>query len=220
VEEGMDVLGVDISDDVVQRRMNTGGRIVRVDVTNEDSLKEIGAFDINHAVVALGDNFHATVILVYMLKNRGVPFIHVQVNTELELKAVEALGATDVILPERDQAKALAKRIHSPSLDTLIDLGKNNAIVDVDLPADWQGKSLIELNLRKEYGVNVIAVKHPPNYRGLEHVTLTPKVDEPLEAKTTLYIAGPKTAVAKIKLRAAKEQEQEAEKVREETASC
>lgn len=207
VESGVNVLAFDADPEPTQRVSVFNERTIQCDVTNENALETHGAFDITHAIVALGEHFDATVILVYLLRDKGLTNIYVQVNTELEEHAIRVLGAKEVFFPERDQAQTLARRLVTPGLAELFQLGEGTSIVGMAPPTDWEGKSLIELELRRKHGVSVVAVVHPGDARRKERVELPPDPEKPLARDVRLFVAGPTTSIAKLKERSVRDEE-------------
>lgn len=188
---GAMVMAVDGNPDIIDRVQGSISKAVCADVTNEEALLAVGAFDVNVAILGLRRHFDTSVLATYMLKKRNVRTVCVQVDTEQEGQAIRAVGADHVIFPERDMAERLAQRLLRPELADQIPLGENVGLVEVPCPPSFVGKTLLKLNIRKRFGVTVIALKYPPKVPGgREIVEVAPAPDEELKKGCGMVIIG------------------------------
>lgn len=158
---GAQVIAIDMDQDLVDEVAGQVAKAACCEATDEESLADLGAFDVDIAVVAVGKHFDITVLATHMLARRGIQGVVVQVNSERQAAAVMAVGATEAVFPEADSAKRLAERLTEPNLLERFSLGRDAGIIEVHCPARFVGKSLKEIDLRSRYGVSVIAVKTP-----------------------------------------------------------
>lgn len=191
---GHEVLGVDENQEMVQ---DLSGRLphvalVSADAADEGVLEELGLEDFDGAAVVIGENIQASVLVTMTLKDLGVPLILSRATNSLHAKVLERVGADHVVQPEREFGEFLARRISLPGLLEYFDLGEDEAIVEVKVPKSWAGKTLAELQLSRDKGLTVLAVK-PEG----EHGTM-PRPDKPLGKNDVLVVGGNKKKIDAI----------------------
>lgn len=157
-EQGCEVMAIDIHNDAVQQLSGDVTHAVVADARDKEVLKALSVADFDCAVVAIGNNLSASVLSTMNLKELGVPKVVCKAHDETEKRVLEKLGADQVVVPERDYALRLARRLASPNVLDYIELSSEYGIVEMPVPASWLGKSLKELNIRAKYGVNIIAI--------------------------------------------------------------
>lgn len=189
-EGGADVLALDVDEDVVDQISNRVTRAACLDATDEEAMRAVGAFEADTAIVSIRRHFDTTVLVTHALRRENVPQILVQVDSDKEADAIRVLGATGVIFPERDMAERIARNLLMPDLADQIPLGERHGIIDAPCPAEFVGKTLIELNIRKNHRVTVLAIrrKGSKGSGGVLHVDPAP--DEPLQKGDVLVILG------------------------------
>ncbi len=188
---GAQVLAVDVDEASVQAMVNDTTRAICANALDEEALRMNGAFDADCAIVAVRRRFDSTVLITHMLKKRGIKEILVLVDSSLEESAMLAIGATQVIFPERDMAARLARSLLMPDLADHIPLGTDVSIVSIPCPNAFVGRSLIELDIRKNDKVNIIAIAHNPTMaEGKAVVSPAPNPEVPLKATDTLFVLG------------------------------
>jgi trk system potassium uptake protein TrkA len=169
-EEGKEVIGVDRNKERIQRLQEFCSYAVVGDATDKSILESVGIEKDDAAIVSLGDNISASVLVTLYLKDLHIENIYVKIISEDHGRALERIGATEVIFPERDLARKLAKSLSSPNLIDYLPLTDEYHIVEIAPPKEFIGKTLAELGLRSKYGINILAV------RGLvpEKITMNP----------------------------------------------
>lgn len=198
---GAVVLAVDRDSAVVDAISPFVTSAVCVDATDEEALNEVGAFDMTTAIVALKHRFDTTVLVTHMLRQRGYKEVLVQVDTEKEASAIRAVGATDVVFPERDMADQIARKLLNPGLADQIPLGENIAIIDVPCPQEFIGKTLMELEIRRRYGVTVVALKDlaAAGKDRERRFQVAPAADQPLQPNHHLLLMGERRNLFRFK---------------------
>ncbi|MDX2175590.1 MAG: TrkA family potassium uptake protein [Candidatus Sumerlaeia bacterium] len=197
---GASVLAIDKMELEVDMIANHVTRAVAADATNEEVLGKLGAFDCDVAIVALRRHFDVTVLVTHMLKRNGMDEILVQVDSDKESSAIRAVGASQVIFPEKDMAETLARRLLVPDLADQIPLGEDCGVIELPVPEAFIGKSLIELDVRRNHAVNVIAVKLPPDDRSKKpKVQLNPPPGQPLPRGAVLMVLGDSRSLTRMK---------------------
>jgi len=189
--EGAQVLVIDADEKVIQKISDFVTKAVVADLSNEKTLRTLGVFDVDAAIISMPDHFDITVLVTHELKREGVGEILVQVESEAQAGALRAVGATTIIFPERDIAERTVRELISPTLADRIPLGKDVSIIEVPCPADWEHKSLIELRLRTRFHVYVIGIKRISGEDdSKEKIDILPVPDRPLKDGDNLLVLG------------------------------
>lgn len=194
---GHDVVGCDRDMDVIDEVENYATYSIEGDATDDSVLEEINVTDFESIIVSMGDNFEAAILIVTKLKNRGCQNILAKANDQLRAQALRAVGATSVILPEEETGIRLAKKISSPGVLDQFDLGPNCSGVEIKVPKEFVGKSLIEINLRKKFNVTLVLI----NRVGVEFPIISPAAEEVLLADDAIFIVGEDKYIEKLKKR-------------------
>ena len=134
------------------------------------------------AVICTASNFEASVMAVTLCKEAGVKKVIAKCANEMQRKILSRVGADEVVFPEHESGIRLAKNLLSSGFIDMISLSKDVSMVEIEVKPEWAGKNLIQLDLRKKYGINVVAVKQG------EEVDVTIDPQQPLEADMTLIV--------------------------------
>ena len=193
-ELGGEVLVVDIHDDLVQNISGDVTNAVVADARDQSVLKALGVGSCDCAVVAIGDNFGASVLVTMNLKELGVPYVVCKAHDDTHRKVLEKLGADKVITPEREVAERLAHSLYSPNALEFIELSDEYGIVEVPVPRSWAGKSILELNVRAKLGVNIIAIE------SAGRVNVSPAAQYVLKKDDILVVLGDYDALAALQV--------------------
>lgn len=185
---GTKVIAVDVSESRVNAIRDSVTKAFCADLRDREVLGELGVLDCDTAVVGLPDHFDIGVLLVHYLSTHGVKEIIAQVNTEDQAAAIEVVGATRTIFPERVAAEQLIRSLTLPGLLDRIDVTEDAAIVEVDCPDVFVGKSLKGLDLRKKYNVHVVGLIRKVEGSSKPQTILAPPAEEPLMADDVLMV--------------------------------
>ena len=158
-EKGCQVLAVDINEDAVQDISELVTQAVCLDATDEKALRSVGIENVDVAVVGMGNNLESSILTTLILKEVGIKDIVAKAVSEDHRKVLLKVGATKVVAPERDMGARLANTLISPEIVEHIDLSADSSIVELIPPKEFIDKTLQELDVRKKFGLNVIAVK-------------------------------------------------------------
>ena len=158
-ELGCEVLAIDQHSDLVQQISENVTQAVVADVRDKGVLRALGVADFDCAVVAIGGSLGDSVLATMNLKELGVPYVVCKAHDETHRQVLTKLGADLVVIPEQEQAGRLARSLSSPNVLDYIELSDDYGIIEVPAPAKWIGKSLKDLNVRAQLGVNIIAIK-------------------------------------------------------------
>lgn len=193
VENGMEVIAVDAE----QKIVNDAAAYLPVckcaDVTDSEVISRLGISNIDTVVVCMASNLEASVMAVTLCKEAGVKNIIAKCANEMQQKILLRVGADKVVFPENESGIRLAKNLLSSGFIDMISLSKDVSMIEIDVRDEWCGKNLIELNLRKKYGFNIVAIK-----KG-EKVNVNINPEQPLEEETTLIVIANIDKLGKIK---------------------
>ena len=183
-ELGNEVMIVDANADHVQRLSDHVTYAVVADARDEEVLESLGAKNYDCAVVAIGEDLAASILITLNLKSLGVPQVICKAKDEQQRKALEKIGADRVLIPERETGIKLAQKLTSESVLDFIELSNEFGIVEIKTPTPWVGKNLRTLNVRAKYGVSVIALR-----KG-EQIVVALDPDHELSAGDVLVLIG------------------------------
>lgn len=192
VAGGKEVLAIDEDEERTQAVSVYATHAITADATDENVLKavEIGSFDA--AVIAIGD-IQASILTALTCKELGVPYIIAKAYNEKHKKVLEKIGVDYVLIPESDMAYKTANKLINQRLNDLMEVNDRYSIIEIAVPAAWSGKSLIELDVRKHFKVNVILV-----LENGEDVNSSPGGDTVLSADDHIIIGGNNDDIAKF----------------------
>ena len=193
IENGMEVIAVDTD----QRTVNDAAAYLPVckcaDVTDAEVISRLGIGSIDTVIVCMASNLEASVMAVALCKEAGVKTVIAKCANEIQQKILLRVGADQVVIPENESGIRLAKNLLSSGFIDMVSLSKDVSIVEIDVKDEWCGKNLIELNLRKKYGINIVAVKKE------EKVNVNINPEQVLDSQTTLIVIANTSKLGKLK---------------------
>lgn len=189
---GAEVLALDVRGDLVQQIAQNVTHAVVGDAQDKEVLKALGVRNLDCAIIAIGDNLAASVLITMNLKELGVPFVVCKAHDDTHRRVLEKLGVDRVLIPEQESAQRLARTLNSHNVLDYIELSEDFGILDVPAPAGWVGKTLRELNVRAKLGVNIIAVENGGK------TNVSPSADYAICAGDTLVVLGDNIALEKV----------------------
>ena len=189
---GFEVMVVDRDPEVIQEIAPKVSYAVCVNVEESDVFEELGLANMDGAVVAFTENMGASIVAVMMCHEVGIPQIFAKSKNSVHEKILKKVGAHKVIYPESEMGKRIAKYITADNFMDWIDLSPEFSLVEMEIPKSWRGRTLLELNLRKNHQINVIGYK-----KGDEvNINLSPL--EPLPGEGILIVIGENEAIERI----------------------
>jgi len=191
-ELGNEVLAIDASEENIQQISNFVTHAVVGDARDEAVLRALGVRNYDCAIVSIGGDLSASILITLALKELGVPAVICKASNELNKKALEKVGADRVIIPEREMATKLAQSLSSSNLLDFIELSSDYGIAEISVPESWVGKSIRELNVRAKYGVTILSFKQGGR------MTVLPGVDEKIPEGTAVDVLGTNEQIAKM----------------------
>lgn len=193
VDNGMEVIAVDSE----QRIVNAAAADLPIckcaDITDPDVIRQLGIGNVDVVIIAMANNLEASVLAVTLCKEIGVKTVIAKCANEMHQKILTRVGADKVVFPENESGIRLAKNLLSSGFVDMVSLARNVSMIELDVKQEWAGKNLIELNLRKKYSINVVALR-----RGdMVSVDIDPKA--PLDAADTLIVIANTEKLKKLK---------------------
>ena len=189
---GAEVLAIDVRSDLVQQLANDVTHAVVGDAQDKEVLRTLGVRDFDCAILAIGDDLAASVLITMNLKELGVPYIVCKAHDETHRRVLEKLGADRVVIPEQEYAQRLARSLLSHNVLEYIELSKDYGILEIPAPKSWIGRTLKELNVRAKLGVNIIAVQNGST------TNVSPAADYRIQEADTMVVLGDNFALETV----------------------
>ena len=193
VNNGADVLAVDIDEDIVNSAIADIPFCRCADITDPEVIKQLGISNVDVVVIAMANNLEASVMSVILCKEAGVKMVIAKCADEMQGKILCKVGADKVVYPENESGVRLAKNLLSAGMVDLIDLSEDISVIEIPVKEKWVGKTLIELDLRKKYAINIIAIRNGEDIL----VNVDPNVQ--LSKEMQLVVIINKTNINKLK---------------------
>ena len=193
VSNGMEVIAVDADERIVNAAANELPICKCADVTDPDVIRQLGISNVDVVIIAMATNLEASVMAVTLCKEIGVKTVITKCANEMHQKILALVGADKVVFPENESGIRLAKNLLSSGFVDMVSLAKNVSMIELDAKPEWVGKNLIELNLRKKYSINVVAVRNG------ESVSVDIDPHAPLQADDKLIVIANTQRLSKLK---------------------
>lgn len=181
---GHEVLAVDENEEAVQEIVEHVTHAVQADATDESSLNALGIRNFDVAVIAIGNDMQASILVTLMMKELGLKYVVSKAMNDLHAKVLYKIGADRVVFPEREMGVKIANNLISSNILEYIELSDDYSIVETQTLSEWIGKNLVEINMRAKFGVNVMAIKRNSK------INISPKADDVIEEGDTLIVVG------------------------------
>lgn len=182
VKSGVDVIAVDSNERLVAAAAPFIPVCKCADVTDPDVIEQLGIANVDTVIIAMASSLEATVMAIMLCKEAGVETVIVKCGDEMHRKIFSKVGADQVVFPENESGIRLAKNLLSAGFVDMVELTENVSMIEMKVKPEWVGKSLIELNLRKKYSINVVGLKCG------EAISTVIDPEKPLEADMGLII--------------------------------
>lgn len=189
---GYDVLGIDINEEIVQSLADSITHAVQADATDENTLKALGVRNFDVGIVSIGDDIQASILVTLILKEIGIKYVIAKAQNDLHGKVLYKIGADRVVFPERDMGVRVAHNLVASNILDYIELSPEFSIVELEAFPEWYNKTLGELKMRKNYRLNVMAIK-----RG-EEVIVSPGAEDFITKGDILVVVGQNKDIEKL----------------------
>lgn len=190
---GLQVLAIDQDEEEAQRVAGDLDAVVSLDATDEVALRELGLEGVSCAVVTIGaEAREASILVTALLRQMGVPRIVARAMSDLHARVLLAVGAHEVISPEAEMGQRLARRLAQPNLLERLELGEGVELAELEAPASFVDRSLVELDIRRRFGVSVVALRRGGTVRA------TVDGSERIAAGDVMVVIGSAEAVGRL----------------------
>ncbi len=190
---GVEVLAVDKREEAVHEIADSVTYAAIMDVTEPGALESLGIGNMDGAIISIAENLEASVIATIVSKELGVPYVIAKAENSLHQIILEKIGADKVIFPEQAMGMSVARNIVIGNFLNLVELSPKISMIEMEMKKSWVGKTLRELDLRKNYGFNVVALKNG------EDTNTSPDPDQKLRAEETIMITGKNSDLFRLK---------------------
>jgi trk system potassium uptake protein len=194
-ENGFEVVAIDKNKEAIQRIRDYSSKAILADGTDKEVMEEIGIHENDIAIISFGEDLAASTLITLHLRQQKVKNIIVKAPNEEHKLILEKVGATDVIIPEMEIAKKVAKSLTSPNMMDYIPLSEDYIISEMAPPNSFLGKTIRELGLRAKYHIEVIAVRDVIS----DNVQMVPQADFVVKDGEVLVVIGKEADIRKIK---------------------
>lgn len=193
VSNGAEVLAVDIDQEKVNEAVKEIPFCKCADVTDPEVLNQLGIANIDIVIISMATNLEASVMATMLCKEMGVKTVISKCSSEMNCKILGKIGADKVIFPEWESGTRLAKNLLSSGLVDILEISPDVSMVELAVKPEWENKSLLELNLRKKYSINIVAI--------IENGKVSVKVDpeNPLNKTMRLIVIADTAKLRKLK---------------------
>ncbi len=192
---GHDVYAIDKSEELINAIADQVTYAVQADVTDIHALKSIGIQNVDVVIIALSTDLNASFLGVINAKELGVKTVYAKAQTDTHTKVLYQLGVDKVISPEKEMGKKIAYSLTNSSFLDLVELDPTHTLMELEALPNWKDHSLIDLNLRVKYNINVIIIKRNDN------VIINPLPEEVIHAKDRLIVLGDSSEINKLTMR-------------------
>jgi trk system potassium uptake protein TrkA len=193
INNGMEVIAVDADEKIVNSAAMELPICKCADVSDPDVIRQLGISNVDVVVIAMANSLEASVLAVTHCKEIGIKTVIAKSANEMHQRILTRVGADQVVFPENESGIRLAKNLLSSGFVDMVSLAKNVSMIELDIRPEWVGKNLIELNLRRKYSVNVVAMR-----KG-ETVSVDIDPNKPLQAEDKLIVIANTQKLSKLK---------------------
>jgi trk system potassium uptake protein TrkA len=158
-EKGAEVLAIDSNPELVDRIKDKVSHAICIDVTQEKSLRAVNSSDVDTAIVAIGDNIEMSIMSVAMLRKLGVGRVVARATTQLHEHVLREIGASEIVKVEEEMGEIVASKIAAPHVLQRYNFAAGYSIVELKLGKSFEGKTLVESQIRQNYSLNIVALQ-------------------------------------------------------------
>jgi len=156
-EAGLEVIAIDKNKDMVQNIRDYSTKAIVADATDKEVMEAIGFEEKDVVVISFGEDLAASTILTLHLKEMNLKTIIVKAPNEVHKRILEKVGATEVVIPEREMAAKVARSLISPNVMDYIPLTQEYTVCEIAPPKSFIGRSIADIQLRKKFNIGLLA---------------------------------------------------------------
>ena len=191
---GNEVLAVDKNPEIVEEVASHVTHALSGECRDKQTLESLGVRNFDCVIVAISESVESSILITLMLKDLGAKYVINKAATEIHARILRQVGADKIIFPEMDMGTKLAQRLSSAGILDFIELSDKYSIVEIQMPSSWVGKTLRDLDLRANYGINVVALKNNEN----QTIDVSPNPDKEFTENDVLVVIGLNSDIAKV----------------------
>lgn len=192
-KSGAEVLAVDMDEDIVNDAIAEIPYCKCADVTDAEVIRRLGIANIDVVIIAMATNLEACVMATMLCKEIGVRTVIAKCSSEMNCRILSKVGADRVVFPENESGMRLAKNLLSSGFVDLVELSKDVSMLELEVRPEWEGKNLLELNLRRKYSINVVAILQD------KEVCVNIDPEKPLEKTMRLIVIANTSKLSKLR---------------------
>ena len=196
-EMGHEVFAVDKIEDRVARMTNNVTHAVVGNVNDESVIGSFGIADFDCVILAIADSLEDSVLITLMVKELGAKRIVCKAQDEQHEKVLLKVGADTVVRPEHDMGKRTAHVLGQKHIIDVIELSPDYQIAEVTAPREWSGRTIGECDLRRRYGITVLAISRGRGHGDLE-IDISPGADAMIQSGDALVVVGSNESVDEV----------------------
>lgn len=197
-ELGVEVLAADRDEELVNRAITYATQAVQLDAVDEAALNALGVNNFDVVCICIGE-VEPSILVTLLCKDRGVAKIVAKASSDLHAKVLNMVGADRIVFPERDYGVRLAHSLVSANLLDYIELSEDYSIAEFYVAEEWQGKSISELNFRRKYGLNIMAIRYASSM-----LNINPMAGDKLAEGDIIVVIGSDDRIANLERIASK----------------
>jgi trk system potassium uptake protein TrkA len=194
--KGHDVMAIDKNPVLVQSIKDHVTQAVVADATDAGTFKELDVKNVDTAVVGIGSVLGDSILTVLNLLEIGIANIMAKAISDPHKKVLEKLGVKNILFPEKDTARSMARKLDNPSLIDYLPLMEGYGIIELAVPEKFVGQNLKQIDLTNKYGVQIVAIKS----MDAEYTLFSPKADDILKQEDILILLGPEKGLDTLKI--------------------
>jgi len=193
-ESGMEVIAIDKHKEMIQKIKDYSTKAILADATDKALLETIGIQEDDIVIISFGEDLAASTLITLHLKELKIKTIIVKAPNEDHKRILEKVGATEVIIPEKEMASKVAKSLISPNVLDYLPLSRDYTICEIAPPSSFLGKTIGEVQLRKKHRINVIASRDVLT----DQIQMVPSADFVIKDSDILVVIGKEEDIRKL----------------------
>lgn len=190
---GCEVIVVDNSMEKIQEIADKVSYAMCANIEDPEVIKSLGARNLDGAVIAISENFGTSIMATIMAKEIGIPYVLAKAQSSLHATVLKKVGADAVVHPKKEMGRRIARTMVSGNFADWIELSPDYSLVEIEIPDEWIGKRLVDLQIREKYGINVVGTIE----NGVVDVTINPQ--RPFNKNLIVILIGSNEALQKLK---------------------
>lgn len=203
-QKGAEVLAIDRSEHIIEEMADRVALAVAMDATDKKTLLSQGILDFDAVVVAIGEDFEQLLLCTTLLMDIGVKRIMARARGKNQRLILEKIGVKEILSPEDEVGINVAERLINPSIVSFLDLPDEYCIMEVAAPPDVIGRSLVDIDLRRRYHLNLITMKRKEKVekdnetKWEQHIYGIPKGESLIRENDSLVLFGKRVHVERF----------------------